>query len=171
MIIMNLMKNIEVSKVVLNIGLGKNVDRLDSAVLLAERLTGCKPVKTLASRKAKTYKVGKGRVIGVKVTMRDQKALDTLKNLLRAKGNAIKGSSFDDEGNFNFGFEEYLEVPGIKYDPAIGIMGFNISVTLERAGFRIKRRKIQKRKIPLSHRITRDEARDFMKKEFKLEIL
>ncbi|MEA2004283.1 MAG: 50S ribosomal protein L5 [archaeon] len=168
---MTLMKDIKVSKVVLNIGLGKNVDRLDSAMILAERLTGCKPVKTLASRKAKTFKIGRGRVIGVKVTMRGSKSLDFLKKLFQAKGNTIKKSSFDREGNFNFGFEEYLEIPGVKYDPSIGIMGFNISVTLERPGFRIKRRKIQKRKIPMSHRISGDESVVFIKKKFGVEII
>ena len=50
-------------------------------------------------------------------------------------------------------------------------MGFNISVTLERPGFRIKRRKIQKRKIPMSHRISGDESVDFIKKKFGVEII
>ncbi len=168
---MTLMKDIKVSKVVLNIGLGKNIDRLDSAMTLAERLTACKPVKTLASRKSKTFKIGRGRVIGVKVTMRGPESLAFLKKLFLAKGNTIKKSSFDREGNFNFGFEEYLEIQGVKYDPSIGIMGFNVSVTLERPGFRIKRRKIQKRKIPISHRISVDEATGFIKKKFGLEII
>ncbi len=168
---MNQMRIIKISKVVLNIGLGKNVDRLDSAMMLAERLTGCKPVKTLATSRAKTFKVGRGRAIGVKVTMRGDKALELLKRLLRAKGNMLKKSCFDDEGNFNFGFSEYLEIPGIKYDPSIGIMGFNMSITLERAGFCIKRRKVRKTKVPHNHRILKDEAIEFMKKEFEANIV
>ncbi|MEA3229448.1 MAG: 50S ribosomal protein L5 [archaeon] len=168
---MDTMRKIKVTKVVLNIGLGRNVEKLDNAMLLAKRLTEHKPVKTLASRKAKTFKVGRNRAIGVKVTMRGPEALVFLKKLFLAKENMLKKSSFDSEGNFNFGFNEYLEVPGIKYDPSIGILGFNVSVTLERAGFRIKRRKIQKRKVPKTHRIFRDEAVDFVKEEFNIAIV
>ncbi len=168
---MNQMRQIKIAKVVLNIGLGKNVDRLDAAKRLAEKLTGCKPIQTIASRRAKTFKVGRNRVIGVKVTMRGPEAVEFLKKLLIAKENILKSSSFDKEGNFNFGFNEYLEIPGIKYDPSIGILGFNVSVTLERPGFRIKRRKIQKKKLPMSHRLSKDESVEFVKNELGVEIV
>ncbi|HDN01701.1 MAG TPA: 50S ribosomal protein L5, partial [Candidatus Bathyarchaeota archaeon] len=66
--------------------------------------------------------------------------------------------SFDKNGNFGFGIEEHIDIPGMKYDPEIGIYGMNVYVTLERPGYRVKRRRIKKHKIGPKHRITRDEA-------------
>ena len=45
-----------------------------------------------------------------------------------------------------------------------------VSLTLERPGFRIKRRKISKKKIPHKHQITQEDAMAFMQSEFKLKL-
>ncbi|MBW6451814.1 MAG: 50S ribosomal protein L5 [DPANN group archaeon] len=167
----NPMRDIKISKVVLNIGMGNNIQDIDKAYTLAERLTGKKPIKTVATRKAKTFKVSKGRILGVKVTLRGADKIEFLKKVLIAKENRIKQSNFDDEGNFSFGMKEYLDIPGEKYDSAIGILGFNINVKLERAGYRIKRRKIQKQRIPKKHRIGKEEAKNFIKDTLGIQIL
>ena len=31
--------------------------------------------------------------------------------------------SIDNEGNLSFGIKEYIDIPEIKYDPNIGILG------------------------------------------------
>ena len=49
-------------------------------------------------------------------------------------------------------------------------MGLQASLTLQRPGFRIKRRKIMKRKIPRHHIIGQDEAIKFMKDNFAIKI-
>ena len=41
----------------------------------------------------------------------------------------------------HFGIPEYINIPGIEYDPDIGIIGLEACVTLERPGFRIKKKK------------------------------
>ena len=48
-------------------------------------------------------------------------------------------SSFDDRGSVSFGLKEHIEIPGIRYDPEIGIWGMNVSVLLERPGGRVSR--------------------------------
>jgi large subunit ribosomal protein L5 len=58
----------------------------------------------------------------------------------------------------------------VKYDPEIGIMGLEVCITLERPGFRIKRRKLKQKKIPVKHKITKEEAIDFMSKEFNIKV-
>ena len=50
------------------------------------------------------------------------------------------------------------------------MLGLEVSITLTRPGFRIKERKVMKRKIPMHHRIAREEAVDYFKTNFKLEI-
>ncbi|MBI2110516.1 50S ribosomal protein L5, partial [Candidatus Woesearchaeota archaeon] len=55
-----------------------------------------------------------------------------------------------------------------EYDPKIGIIGLEVAVTLERAGFRVKKRRIRRSKIRLSHKITKQEAIAFMKSKFNI---
>ncbi|HDN96003.1 MAG TPA: 50S ribosomal protein L5, partial [Thermoplasmatales archaeon] len=66
---------------------------------------------------------------------------------------------------------EHTDFEGVKYDPEIGIFGMDVCVTLERKGYRIKRRKRAKTKVPRKHRITREEAMEFVKKEFNVEVI
>ena len=166
----NVMRAIKISKVTLSIALKESGEPVEKAYALTERLTGLKPIRTLATRRARTFRLRRGLPIGVKVTLRDKKSKDFLKNVLIAKDNKLKLNNFDNEGNFGFGVTEYLDVPGQKYDPKIGMLGFNVNVSLERPGFRIKRRKIQKRKLPSTHRILKEDAIEFVKKEIGVKI-
>ena len=74
--------------------------------------------------------------IGVSVTVRGEDAKELLKRLFEAKGNQVKGRSFDNFGNYSFGINEHIDIPGVKYDPKVGIMGLGVSVTLTRPGYR-----------------------------------
>ena len=96
-------------------------------------------------------------------------AEDLIKRLLKAKGNKLKSSNFDNQGNLSFGLEEYILIPGLNYNPDWGIIGMDVCIRLARPGFSISR-KSPKRKIGKSHRITPDEAKQFMKETFGVEI-
>jgi len=87
-------------------------------------------------------------------------------NTLAAKDNAIESKNFDNQGNFGFGIREHIDLAKVKYDPKLGIRGFDVLVTLKRPGYRVKRRKIDKRRIPLKHVIPREEAIEFVKQKF-----
>lgn len=168
----NPMKGVTLEKAVLSIGLGRDLQDVDKAAALAEKLTGKRPVRTRATRRARTFKVARSRDIGVKVTVRGgSQAKEFLAKVLPAVDNTIKKSSFDEEGNFGFGVREYLQVPGMKYDPSIGIMGFNVNVALSKPGFRVKRRKLRKTKIPRKHRVMRDEAVEYASKELGVKVV
>ena len=103
--------------------------------------------------------------------MRKQKAIDFLKEALWVRNFKLPEWSFDGEGNFSFGITDHTEFKDMKYDPDIGIFGMDICVTLEKAGYRIKRRKIEKTKVPHRHRVSRQEAIEFVKKEFNVEVV
>ncbi len=167
----NPMKTINASKVTLSISTGEPGESVEKAYTLAERLTGQKPVRTLASRKARTFRIRRGLPIGVKVTMRNEKGVEFLKKILPGIGNRISSYNFDENGNFSFGIKEYLSIPGQKYDPKLGMIGMNINITLERPGYRIKRRKIRKTKIAKSHRITKEEAIEYAKNNLKIDVV
>ncbi|NQU98361.1 50S ribosomal protein L5 [Candidatus Woesearchaeota archaeon] len=167
---MNLMKEIKIEKVTLNIGAGKDQIKLKKSVELLKHLTGINPVKTITQKRIAGWGLRPGLPIGCKLTLRKEKAKTMLVRLLQAKENKLLPSSLDDSGNISFGIPEYIDIPEAKYDPEIGIMGLQVSVTLERPGFRIKRRKVMKRRIPISHKISKEDAAEYLKKEFKIKI-
>ena len=164
------MRSIKIDKITLNIGTGEPGDKLEKAKKLLRTISGMKSVATASNKRIPTWKVRPGLQIGCRVTIRGEKAKELLKRLLQGVENTLPEIKFDNQGNFSFGINEYLDVPELKYDAEIGIIGFDIAVTLKRAGFRIKRRKIKKKKIPSKHRITKEEAIEFIKKEFGTQI-
>ncbi len=165
----SVMEKIRLGKVTLNIGTGESGQKLEKAKTLMERLTKKKVVIT-KTHKRTTFGMAKGRPIGVKTTLRGNDASAFLKAAFHAAGNKIKEGNFDNTGNFSFGVEEYINLPIIKYDPEIGIMGLDVTVTLERPGYRIKKRKIRPKKVGKNHAIKKEEAIEFVKKEWAVKV-
>ena len=154
----------------LNIGVGKNPALLDKSLILLKELSGMKPTKTITQKRIAGWGLRPGLPIGCKVTIRGAKLKELLSRLLQAKDNLLTEKQFDENGNVAFGIHEYINIPGVQYNPDIGIIGFQICLTLERPGFRIKKRKNKKKKIHKKHAISKQEAIDFMKSEFKIQI-
>jgi large subunit ribosomal protein L5 len=164
------MRQISVEKVTLNIGAGKDQAKLDKGMKLIKNIAGHVPVKTFTKKRIQEWGLRPGLPIGCKLTLRNNEALDLLKRLFEAKDNLLQASNLDNEGNISFGISEYIDVPGVKYDPDIGIMGFQVCITLKRNGFRIKHRALKRHAIPMKHRIRKQEAINFMKNTFNLGI-
>lgn len=160
------MKEIRIGKITLNIGCGTTVP-VENAKEILTRLTNGKVVIT-RTRKRSTFNVPRNKPIGCKITIR--KGMDEfLKRLLDARENKLKESNFDETGNLSFGIPEYIEIENMEYDPKIGILGFDVCVTLERPGYRVKKKKMSSR-VGKKHLITKDEAMNFMKERFGIEI-
>jgi large subunit ribosomal protein L5 len=159
---MNKMREIRIEKVTVNVGCGGDLDKIERAKKLLEWLTGQKPIVTL-SRKRSTFGIAKGKPVGVKVTLRKKKAEEFLQKVLQAKKNTLSSSQISN-GTFSIGIAEYIELPGVKYQHEIGSLGFDVCVTLERPGFRVKRRKIKKAKINKKHNINKEDVIEFLRK-------
>jgi large subunit ribosomal protein L5 len=167
---MNPMRKVLIDKVTVNMGVGSGGERLANAETLLEKLTGQKPKKNFAKSTNPNFGIRKGLPIACKVTLRKERAEVFLEKAFKAIGHKIKASSFDEYGNVSFGIREHIDLPGVKYDPAIGIYGMDVCLTLERPGFRIKRRKIRSGKISKSHRVTREEAIEFLKNNYNVTV-
>lgn len=165
------MREIKVNKLTLNIGTGKDQVMLEKAEKLLKQITGIPPVRTITQKRIAAWGLRPGLPIGCKLTLRNQKALEMIPRLLAASDNKLEDSNFDDNGNVSFGIKEYIDIKDAKYDPAIGIIGLQACITLERPGFRIKKRKIMKKNVPMRHRISRAESIDFMKKNFNVKLI
>ncbi len=164
------MQDVRIEKVTVNIGVGQPGERLDNAEKLLEEITGAKPIRTLAKKRNPVFKLRKGLPIGVKVTLRKEKAIEFLKKAFAAVKNKIKRSNFDNNGNLSFGIKEYIDFPGVKYKPEIGMFGFDVCVTLEKPGYRVKKRKIAKSKVGKRQKVKVDEAIEFIKNMFNVEV-
>ena len=167
----NKMKKIGIEKVTVNIGVGKTGEELDRASRILAQITGAKPILTKCKIKQPTWGIREGLTIGTKVTLRGENAERFLKDALVAKDNKVNRKSFDKQGNFGFGVKEYIDLPKVKYDPKLGIRGFDVLVTLDRPGYRVKRRKLAKAKIPVKHLIKSEDAMDFVREKFGVEII
>ncbi len=154
--------NIKIAQITLNVGAGKNEDMLKKGMKLLQMLAPVKPVKTFTSKRIPSWGLRPGLAIGCKVTVRkDTEKL--LKRLLVAKENILKAKNFDKQGNFSFGIPEYIDIEGLEYDPELKIMGLEAAVTLERPGYRVKKRTQKPAKVGKSHQITKEEAIEFVR--------
>ncbi|KAF5086750.1 50S ribosomal protein L5 [Methanobacterium aggregans] len=167
---MNPMEQVKINKATVNIGVGDGGEQLARAEKLLTNITNQKPVRTYSKVTNPEFGIRKGQPIACKVTLRNEKAFDAVKLVLDGIGNRIKASQFDKQGNVSFGIAEHIEIPGMRYDPDIGIFGMNVAVTFEKPGYRIKRRKIQNKKVPNKHQVTKEETMEFMKEKFQVEI-
>lgn len=163
----NPMKEVRVEKVVLNIGIGESGNKLERAKNLLEKLTDNQAVVT-QSKSRNTFGTSEGRDIGVMVTLRGSDAKKFLERAFEVKDNKIKSRSVHSNG-FSFGIGEHIDLPGIKYEPDIGIFGMDVVVSLKRPGYRVKKRKISKG-LGDDHKIGKEEAEDFIKDEFNVDV-
>ncbi len=167
----NTMREIRLVKAVVNIGVGDAGERLLKAEKVLGMVTGRKPVRTLAKTTNRDLGIRRGMQIGVKVTLRGKDAEEFVKKAFWIRENRIAAWSFDPEGNFSFGIQDYTDFPGMKYDPEIGIFGLDVSAAIGRRGQRVQRRHMMKRKVPTHHRVSKDEGIEFVEKKFGVEVV
>ncbi len=166
----NPMRKIRVEKLTLNVGAGKDQIILDKAQKILKQITGIEPVKTKTQKRIAAWGLRPGLPIGCKITLRNKDAATIIPRLLFALENKLHENNFDENGNISFGIKEYIDIKDARYDPEVGILGLQCSITLERPGFRIKKRKLLKRTIPHHHRIPKTDAIQFMKDNFKIKM-
>jgi len=167
----NPMRAPRIMKVVVNIGVGEAGEKLQKAERVMEMVTGAKPARTVSKVTNRDWGLRLGMPIGVRVTLRGEDADAFLRKVLDIRQFKVPDYSFDDGGNLNFGVSDYTDFPGMRYDPEIGIFGMDIAVVIERPGGRVRRRRLESRKIPAEHKVSREEAMALMKAKFNIEVI
>lgn len=133
----NIMEVPKITKVVLNIGLGEALDNakaIDFAVNDIQQITGQKPVLAKAKNSIAGFKLREGRVIGVKVTLRNDRMWAFLQRLIhialpRTRDfQGISADAFDGRGNYTLGLREQLIFPEISYDKIDKIRGLSVGI-------------------------------------------
>ena len=168
----NPMRALRVEKVTVNIGVGEAGEKLVKAQKVLEMVTNQKSVQTISKTVNRDLGIRVGMPLGCKVTLRGEEAEAFLRKALSIRENKIYVYSFDKEGNMSFGISDYTDFEGMKYDPEIGIFGMDVNVVIRRVGgCRVERRALLSRRIPKEHRVQRDEAIQFVKDKFNVEVV
>ena len=165
---MNPMNEVQIEKVTINIGVGEAGEKLSRAINLLEEMFDQTAVKTFSKVTNPEFGIRKRQPIACKVTLRGEKADKAIDMVLEGINRNIRPTQFDAQGNLSFGIREHIDIPGMKYNPDIGIFGMNLSVTFEKPGYRIAKRKIQQKKVPAKHRISKEETMKFMEENFNV---
>ncbi|HER54635.1 MAG TPA: 50S ribosomal protein L5 [Candidatus Bathyarchaeota archaeon] len=160
-----------IEKVTVNMSVGKSGAPLEQAITIIKQLTNQKPSKRNARKTIREFGIRKGEPIACVVTLREDPAKEFLVKAFYAVEKKISKYAFDRQGNFSFGIKEHINLPGTKYLPELGIHGMDVSVSLGRAGYRVKRRHRRQSKVGKDHQLTAEEAILFIKDEFDVQIL
>jgi large subunit ribosomal protein L5 len=161
----------KIEKVVVNISVGKSGEPLEKAAKVLKDLTGQTACKRKAKKTIRDFGIRRGEPTACVVTLRKQGAIEFLKKVLPVIDNKLSREHFDRQGNFAFGIKEHIEIPGVKYDPEVGIFGMDICVSLSRAGYRVKNRRRGKARIGSKHVLTPEEDAVFIEDVLGLEIV
>jgi large subunit ribosomal protein L5 len=128
----------KITKITLNMGVGEAVaDKkiLQAAVSDMEKISGQKPVVTLARKSIAGFKIRDDMPIGCKVTLRSKRMyefLDRLINIAIPRIRDFRGlstKSFDGRGNYSMGIKEQIIFPEIDYDKIDMLRGMDITIT------------------------------------------
>jgi large subunit ribosomal protein L5 len=165
------MRKPRILKVCVNFAVGSSGPKLERARELCEILTNQAPADGRAKESVRGFSIRKHEPIAVFTTLRGDLAEEFLKKAFWAVEEQVSQNNFDKHGNLSLGIDDHLKLPNIKYDPKIGVHGFDTTVVLERPGYRTNRRRSRKMKIPASHRITKEEGIAFFKHEFNLGVV
>ena len=133
----NIMQVPRLEKIVLNSGVGRATQQaslLEGAQRDLELITGQKPIVTRAKKSIASFKLREEQPIGVKVTLRGDRAwefFDRLLSLAIPRIRDFRGlspRSFDGKGNYTFGVTEQLIFPEIDYDRIDSVRGMDITI-------------------------------------------
>lgn len=162
----NPMKEIKLGKVTVNISVGQSGEPLNKVMTILENLTGQKPATRRAKQTIRGFGIRRREPMACIVTLRGERAEEFLMKGFQAVRNRININSFDKNGNFAFGIREHIDLPGVRYNPDLGITGMDVIVNLERPGYRVKKRKRGRSKIGSHHRVKTMEGISFVREKY-----
>jgi large subunit ribosomal protein L5 len=133
----NVMEVPRLEKIVINMGVGRATQQaslIEGAQRDLEVITGQKPIVTRAKKSIAGFKLREGQSIGVKATLRGDRAWEFFDRLLALAIPRIRDfrglspRSFDGRGNYTFGLTEQLVFPEIDYDKIDTTRGMDITI-------------------------------------------
>ncbi len=127
-----------ITKITLNMGVGEaaaDKKALNGALEDMQKISGQKPVVTLARKSIAGFKIRDGWPIGCKVTLRGERMYEFLERLISIAIPRIRdfrglsAKSFDGRGNYSMGLKEQIVFPEVEYDKIDKLRGMDITIT------------------------------------------
>jgi large subunit ribosomal protein L5 len=127
-----------ITKITLNMGVGEAVaDKkvINNALDDMTKISGQKPVTTVASKSIAGFKIREGYPVGCKVTLRNKRMYEFLHRFISIAAPRIRDfrgfspKAFDGRGNYSLGIKEQIVFPEIDFDKIDALRGMDICVT------------------------------------------
>jgi large subunit ribosomal protein L5 len=131
----NLHEAPRLEKIVINVGLGRAKDDkrlLEVAENTLIKITGQKPVQTLAKQSIASFKLREGSKIGLKVTLRDARMYefaDRFINLVLPRlrdFHGVSATAFDKQGNYSVGLTDQSVFAELSYEDTTTAHGLQV---------------------------------------------
>ncbi len=131
----NKMQVPRLEKIVINMGVGVPGDRDELKQVASDlaKITGQKPVMTLARNSVSNFRLREGMAIGCKVTLRGARMYEFMQRLIMVAlprirdFRGVSGKGFDQQGNYTLGLTEQTIFPEINPDNVKKVQGMDIS--------------------------------------------
>ncbi len=129
----------KLEKVVLNVGLGRAKDdkkAMEVATNTLRKITGQQPIETKARMSIASFKLREGNVVGLKVTLRDERMYeftDRMINIVLPRLRDFHGVSaraFDEQGNYAIGFTEQSVFPELSFEDTTTPHGLQVLLVI-----------------------------------------
>ncbi|MFH2063416.1 MAG: 50S ribosomal protein L5 [bacterium] len=127
-------------KVTMNVGLKhglKDPKFVDAVERTLTKISGQKPVKTLARKSIASFKIREGNVVGMAVTLRGNRMYDFIDKLIsltlpRSRDfRGLQPKSVDAHGSMSIGFREFIAFPEISPEDADTTHGLEITIVTD----------------------------------------
>lgn len=127
----------KLNKIVVNVGVTDDQHRdkaVENVATQIATVTGQQPSIRRARKSIAGFKLRAGDAVGVSVTLRNERMYEFLDKLVsivlpRVKDfQGLSNTSFDSQGNYNFGLTEQLLFPEINYDKIDKVRGLQITL-------------------------------------------
>lgn len=130
----------KLEKITVNVGLGKAKDEkkvIEAANNTLLKITGQKPVETIAKTSIAGFKLREGNKIGLKVTLRGDRMYEFLDRLVTVvlprlrDFHGVKATAFDRQGNFSLGMVDQSVFPELTFDETTTAHGLQAVFTIK----------------------------------------
>jgi len=126
-------------KITINVGLGKAKDDkrvFEAAANTLTKITGQKPVETVARKSIAGFKLREGNKIGLKVTLRGDRMYEFLDRLItlvlpRLRDfHGVSAKAFDRQGNYSIGLVDQSVFPELSFEDTTVAHGLQVVFTI-----------------------------------------
>jgi len=133
----NIMQVPKITKVVVNVGVGKvkeDKKKVDQIAEELKKITGQACVKTKARTSIAGFKVRENQIVGVMCTLRGYRMYSFLDKLIHVTlprvrdFQGVNKNGFDGRGNYHLGMKEQLIFPEISSESLDNVFGLEVSI-------------------------------------------